>query len=519
MKSRPARYVWQDSRSVQTLIRALRTQAPLVAEPTGRMHGLWLDSFDGRLYRHGYALCYEPGPDAGLLSWGRWPDGPPVHTLTATGPPRFPSDLPASPLRDVLVGLLDVRALLPLVAVQHRTHPFRLLNPHGKTIARLVLAAPGQASAPQHARQPVPGFVQVWPLKGYGAEVEAVMEVLTAHLSLEAVKTSPLEAALAAMDLRPDAGFFPTRIRLAPDEPAFEALRRLLRPLLTVMRLNEPGLVAGLDMEFLHDYRVALRRTRSALGQMKAVFPPIPLARFQQGFKWLSDLTGPARDLDVYLLWITGYQHTLAEPDHPALEPLVGLLREKQSDAHTALCKALQIPRYRRLLRDWQAFLDGPSPEDLPKKSSQPLLVVASRRLARLYERVIEQGEAVTDATPAEVLHQLRITCKKLRYLVEFFRDLYPARHMNPLLRTLKQVQENLGATQDLAVQRTWLHDLDEELAARGLLSEATHRQIAHLMETLDTQQQAARATFPEAFARFARSRPPRPLRKAPRPA
>jgi CHAD domain-containing protein len=117
------------------------------------------------------------------------------------------------------------------------------------------------------------------------------------------------------------------------------------------------------------------------------------------------------------------------------------------------------------------------------------------------------------------VLHQLRITCKKLRYLVEFFRDLYPARHMNPLLRTLKQVQENLGATQDLAVQRTWLHDLDEELAARGLLSEATHRQIAHLMETLDTQQQAARATFPEAFARFARSRPPRPLRKAPRPA
>lgn len=515
MKSRPARYVWQDSRNVQTLVRTLRTHLSLVAAPAVQEHRQWLDSFDGRLYRQNTALSFTPTPAGGTLSWMRWPDGPRLHTLTiAAPPPRFPTELPESPLRQALVDLLEVRALLPLVTVQRRLRPFRVVNAHGKTLATLVLAEPGQATAPHRPRARLRGFVQIMPLKGYEAETAAVADLLTSRCALEAVHTAPLEEALEALGLRPDAGFVPFRVRLEPDQPAFEAVRTLLRPLRVVMRLNEPGIVADLDVEFLHDFRVALRRTRSALGQMKAIFPAAPLARFRHDFKWLSDLTSPARDFDVYLLWISTYQQALAETERPDLEPLITLLHEQRAATHALLRKALHSPRYRRLLADWEVFLDGPAPDDLPDPATRPILEVASQRLARLYDRVIAHGSAITDETPAEVLHQLRITCKKLRYLIEFFRSLYPPRRMDPLVRTLRQVQENLGVVQDLAVQRTLLHDLDDVLAARGLLTEATHYQINRLMETLDAQQQSARATFAEVFARFARARPPRLLRQ-----
>ncbi|MFC1662475.1 CHAD domain-containing protein, partial [Gemmatimonadota bacterium] len=40
------------------------------------------------------------------------------------------------------------------------------------------------------------------------------------------------------------------------------------------MRANEVGMLKNLDSEFLHDFRVAVRRTRSGLTQLKGVFPP-----------------------------------------------------------------------------------------------------------------------------------------------------------------------------------------------------------------------------------------------------
>ena len=52
---------------------------------------------------------------------------------------------------------------------------------------------------------------------------------------------------------------------LDPKLPSGQAVRRILGHLLGVMTLNEEGVKADTDTEFLHDYRVAIRRIRSAL--------------------------------------------------------------------------------------------------------------------------------------------------------------------------------------------------------------------------------------------------------------
>ena len=70
------------------------------------------------------------------------------------------------------------------------------------------------------------------------------------------------------------------------------------------------------------------------------------------------------------------------------------------------------------------------------------------------------QGRAITDGSPPEEYHELRKTCKKLRYLVEFFRSLFPRREMGRVITALKLLQDNLGEYQDLYVQSTDILDL-----------------------------------------------------------
>ncbi len=84
--------------------------------------------------------------------------------------------------------------------------------------------------------------------------------------------------------------------------PAAAALAAVLTALLDTIEANVPGTVRDVDTEFLHDLRIAVRRTRSALKLAGDALPGGVAGRYRAEFKWLGDLTTPTRDLDVYLL-------------------------------------------------------------------------------------------------------------------------------------------------------------------------------------------------------------------------
>ena len=88
-------------------------------------------------------------------------------------------------------------------------------------------------------------------------------------------------------------------VPLEADMRADASLRKILRVLFATMEINEQGTIDDLDTEFLHDFRIAVRRTRSALNQVKSVFPEHSRTRFAKHFAWLGDITTPTRDLDV----------------------------------------------------------------------------------------------------------------------------------------------------------------------------------------------------------------------------
>ncbi len=62
--------------------------------------------------------------------------------------------------------------------------------------------------------------------------------------------------------------------------------------LLGILVANEGGLRANLDTEFLHDFRVAVRRIRSLLRPDQARLPAAAVEHFSTEFGWIGRLTG-----------------------------------------------------------------------------------------------------------------------------------------------------------------------------------------------------------------------------------
>ena len=84
--------------------------------------------------------------------------------------------------------------------------------------------------------------------------------------------------------------------RLDPEQRADVTAKEILLHLLDTIEANVPGTRANLDSEFLHDLRVAVRRSRSALTQIKSVFAPEVVEDYKERLAWVGQITGPVRD-------------------------------------------------------------------------------------------------------------------------------------------------------------------------------------------------------------------------------
>lgn len=480
------------------------------SDPETASDRTYLDTFDWRVHREQAALYLDERGDASTLTWSG-AEGDLLAAPNAGGdaPPRFAWDLPPGALRTRLEDVIEMRALLPLVRTRTRTRMLRLLNDDGKTVARIAVDEPRvvrRGDRPVRHRA-LAVRVRVIPVRGYPRAAERARAAL-ADAGFEPATGTVVAEALAAVGQV--AGSYSSKllVPLDPRAPAGEAVRTLMRALLTTLRANEAGVRDATDTEFLHDYRVAVRRTRSALRQLGSTLPAAEVTRFRDGFRWLGDITTPVRDLDVHVLELDGYRAALEGTSSAAadLAPLEALLLEQQAAAHAALVRAMRTARYRTLLHAWEALLaepgKGDDADDAPEAAT-PVLEVASRRIRKVHRTVVRDGAAIDAGSPPEALHDLRKRAKELRYLLELFVSLYPRAAMTALIRELKALQDNLGAFQDLEVQMHALTAFGQELVATGAPAESLMA-MGLLVDQLRVRQRDARDEFADRFASFA---------------
>lgn len=455
-----------------------------------------LDTFDGRLAEKGLRLemtvTSRSGPHELLLSGGA---GAPARVSVASTP-RTADDLPPGPMRARLARLLDVRVLIPLLTVSSQQTNATRRNRAGKSTVLVVAhddpAVDGTTIADR--------LVDVVELVGYpkpAAEARALIEQLGWRETDGGV--IELAAAAAGIDL---AGQHVTPgVPLAEQTPALDGFRAVLANLRDAIVVNWNGTIDDVDSEFLHDLRVAVRRTRSVLANAKAVIPGDVRDGAREEFAWLGEITGPARDLDVYQLEWEEYTAPLGSDTAAALEPVRRYLDDQRADAHGVLAAQLGDDRARSIVEHWSEWLDRPAPATDEADAATPIGSLIARRIRRAHKKMLRRGRTITTATPAEVLHELRKDAKKLRYLLECFGGLYEPEPRKAFVQRLKALQDNLGMHQDAEVHAHHLRELSDTLAPTA----TTEAMLAtgRLIERLEQRRLACRTEFADRFATF----------------
>jgi len=486
------------------LAEALGEGWTLAEEPAARRRYECADTFDWRLHDEGLGLV--------LVRVGnqrRWElsggEGPVLSVPAGHGLPVRLEGLPSGELAEALTGCLPPRALLARAAIDVRVRRWRLLDGERKTVLRLVeeeghAVAAGPGRVLRHA---LPRRLLLQPLKGYGDVADRVALLLETGLGGRRVPGCPCDAAYEAAGVVPGDYSSKIRVPLIPELTAAEGTHRICLHLLHTLELNVAGTRADLDPEFLHDLRVAVRRTRSALSQIKGVLPPGRVAPFRDGFGWLGQVTGAKRDLDVFLLQYPDYRDSVPADLREDLEPFRRFLVEQSGRERAVLARRLASPHFHRLVKEWRAFLEAPPDLDAAEKAAAPVRTVADARIWRLFRRIVRAGRAIGETSAPGQLHELRKDCKKLRYLMEFFASLYPAQDLDPLIKALKGLLDILGEHQDLAVQAQHLEAFAERMAAEGTAPARTLLALGALVGGLLERRSAVRAAYAEAFAAF----------------
>ena len=266
-----------------------------------------------------------------------------------------------------------------------------------------------------------------------------------------------------------------TRHKTAPP-----ALARRLAPLslrvaqttlrsLHALRADIDGVRHAEDPECVHRLRVAARRLRTVLPLLAPALSRQTCARWRTQLRRVTRALGAARDTDVQMACVQQFLHDSASAEERAgVERLLLRLAQRRQAQQEPVVKALERFAARQLAEEMEERL-----QEVARQSASDGGDVPGRRVYRqtrqgLLKR-LDAFEAYAPyvAQPACVkeLHAMRITAKRLRYLMQALAPLYPDKLAEPV-QAARLCQTQLGDIHDCDM---WLDTLprflDEEQA------------------------------------------------------
>ena len=510
-----------------TVLAALTAEFDVLPERAGAgaaaTRTTWLDTFDWRLHKAGLTLEHVPAPGGSELRLSGADPGK-AATQLVTGwqasRPHLLAALADGPVGTRIAGLAAPRALIPLVTTSTVTSVYRLLNEDNKTVARLLVDRTSVVGPrPGEPPAPLPPRLTIAEVRGYPGQARRATRLIAAVPGVQLAGTRLVTDALRAVGRRP--GDYSNKVDadITLGMPAATAAAAILLRLLDTIEANVDGTLKDIDTEFLHDLRVSVRRTRSALklfGDALSLTPE-ESAFFAAEFKWVGDLTTPTRDLDVHLLDFEETARGLAAAKPDDLEPFRAYLEQRRRKEFRALVRGLRSARFTGLISDWRARLtsikrDNGKPAggtrarsgQADKAAGATTGLLAAERTRVAFAKVARRGAAITPDTPAEALHDLRKRCKELRYALEFFAPLYDPAGYAKVVGDLKRLQDCLGEFQDTDVQIGEIRALAAAMLAAREAPAVTLLAMGEVTAGLATRQRAARADFERRFSAFA---------------
>jgi CHAD domain-containing protein len=429
-----------------------------------------------------------------------------VEVAPDAPPERWPAGAP----RDLVIEMVHDKPLVEFLTLhQRRTTRDVVRSDHRVAVLSLdEIEFVDGATARELEIELVPD--------GHGSDLEELEKLLEPY-GLKPEPRSKFERALALVEGPAPAGdppqdtshdptaAAPVRVRrrghggsgteVRADDPMIEAGRKILHFHWEKALAHEPGTIAGTDPEELHDMRVATRRQRAALRFIEPYCRRKFLRPVRDGLRALGGTIGAVRDLDVLLAAAQAHQSTLAASEARGLQLLLKSWMRQREGARQRMIDHLRGQAHAVFKEQYTAFLETPGAGARSDASPRPTLVrhVLPTEIWAHYGAVCAFEKMLPWAS-VETLHALRIEGKRLRYLLEFFRDVLDGTLEKPV-RTLVALQDHLGEMQDCVVTIGLVEDFlkgaeaiadREAAAAAGRYREARRARIEELRHGLD---------------------------------
>ena len=257
------------------------------------------------------------------------------------------------------------------------------------------------------------------------------------------------------------------------------------------------------DTEFLHDFRVSLRKLRSVTGQVKGIFPEALTNVWKNKIGEICRRTNALRDYDVYILSRKRLEGMLPIELRAGLETFFQNLENERHIEARKVADFLSSETYKNQISTLQDAWGSASSIEPAPNSARPIREVAAERILKRFRRIRQASKRITTETPDPMIHSVRIDCKKMRYLLECFGHLFPPESVDPLARQLAKLQNVLGRFNDTSLQQKYL--LQE--AARHLESGESRLTLTlgGLIGSLHHEHSALRHKLVTRLNRFAR--------------
>jgi CHAD domain-containing protein/uncharacterized protein YjbK len=480
------------------------------------MRDTYLDTPDRRLLQSGYACRQREQDGAAVISLKsiQGAEGS-IHRREEVEAPLArieipPEQWPDSAARQRVLALID-----PLMRLQ----PLLYLEQCREV--REVLY--GQRLVAELSLDTVTSYDQVYheleiELKGAGTEYDlaAILDKLTRIPGLQPEPRSKFERALAMRDAQNkvhQVAAYPTQIKsscidqtpgdeaagiVAGDSMA-EAARKTLRFQMQRMIAHEARTRAGVDIEALHDMRVATRRMRTAFYVFADVIDADTTAPYLKELKCTGRVLGRVRDLDVFRENTQAYLGAFIKSTPPDLIPLMCAWDTEYTRVRSKLLRHLNSERYMQFKDTFTIFLETPLSPTPGSSAAQPVAIAVPDLIAtRLVEFYTCKTRLDQPGADLPHYHQMRIVTKYLRYTLEYFHEVLGPEGKQAV-EELKVLQNHLGALQDNVI--AWRHPTEDHL--RWTPSPITAPDVAAYLEFRQTESRRLIRTFPDAWARY----------------
>ena len=454
------------------------------------------DTFDMRLYKNNRVLIYRNGR---LSLYGR-NTGIEENGLEWEGKdiPLFPENFPAGELKDAIAPVIDVRSLIRVITVEEATHRLEVRNKDRKTVAVCTLLH-RTAFSTEEERVQLDPIVVLTPLKGFrdnGAHIARILRSRYTEIPMNRIFDHLFEIADQKKLIR-EVTYPP---RLDPTWSTCHALKVLLSDQLETAEREIDGMSRDIDTEFLHDFRVALRRSRAALSGCRSVLSKEKHRKLTEALKTLASRTGPLRDYDVMLLDTNKYISLVPKRLHQGLENFFGYIGGLRDSAFTDMTAFLDTEEFSAAVGVIKDFCSSGAgkwcTEENTSISSTASGVIISR-FALLRKRIDRYFRGKAD------IHQVRIDCKKLRYFMEMFSQFYPRKRVAPVIKDLKTFQTSLGNLHDVIVQQEILMESLDKMQHSGYASPEANAAVGGIVTSLTVRQQEMEKSIEDVLMKY----------------